>query len=195
MTQVVVVLTHSSLTSMSMVFFAKEDIDGEEHLRANITMPWQDPKHQDVRGYAIFCLTYAVLVPVLFSAALMAVHYVSPDTLIDKHGPLYRSLGSLYGKQKPFSRSRLAPLWEAVRLLRKMALTSIVVFETSSQRQASLALGLLLISVAVLAFSKPVSVAAPDLASCHLTLFLLLPLPSHSTTATSAFRSGRTCMR
>ena len=195
MTQVVVVLTHSSLTSMSMVFFAKEDIDGEEHLRANITMPWQDPKHQDVRGYAIFCLTYAALVPVLFSAALMTVHHVSPDTLLDKHGPLYRSLGSLYGKQKPFSRSRLAPLWEAVRLLRKMALTSIVVFETSSQRQASLALGLLLISVAVLAFSKPVSATAPYLASSYLTLFPLLPRPSHSTTATSAFRSGRTCTR
>ena len=184
MTQVVVVLTHSSLTSMAMVFFAKEDIDGEEHLRANITMPWQDPKHQDVRGYAIFCLTYAALVPVLFSAALMAAHHINPDTLLDKHGPLYRSLGSLYGKQKPFSRSRLAPLWEAVRLLRKMALTSIVVFETSSQRQAALALGLLLISVAVLAFSKPVSVAAPDLASIHLTLFPLLRLASHSTTVT-----------
>jgi hypothetical protein len=175
MTQVVVVLTHSSITNMAMVFFAKEDIDGEEHIRANITMPFDDAKHQGVLGYAIFGLTYAALVPVIFSAALVGVHYVSPGTLLDKDGPLYRSLGSLYGKQKPFARSLLAPLWEAVRLVRKMVLTTIVVFETGSQRQASLALGLLLISVAVLAFSKPVSGLACTEWPSLIFLFLCLP--------------------
>ena len=131
MTQVVVVLTHSSLTAMSMAYFATEEFDRVEHLRSNISMPANDPKHEAVFGFAVFMLVYACAVPVLFSAALVALHYHSPETLTDRHGGcLYHSLGSLYAKQKSFTRSRTAPLWEAVRLVRKMVLNAIVVFET-----------------------------------------------------------------
>jgi hypothetical protein len=156
MVQVVVMLSHSSLTQMAMVFFAVEQIDAVPHLRANISTPFFDESHQAMLPLAVTMIVYAAAVPVLFIIWMNVIYRCSPEAL-DGPGFIYNTVGSLYAKQKTFAQSPIAPVWEAVTLIRKFALNAIVVFLGTGSEQATLSLGLLIVSISLLAFCRPYS--------------------------------------
>ena len=155
---VCVIISHATCTHTAMLFFATVDIDGEKHLRANISLPFDSEQHQASRGIAVMLLVYISAVPLIFVFGMVYLHLYHPhllDLTCDQDHFVFKSFANLYAKQKPFAKSPVAPLWVAVTLCRKIGLNAVVVFVERGATQSALALALLVVSTALLAYTKP----------------------------------------
>jgi hypothetical protein len=80
MAQVIITLTHSSLTRSAMGYFATESIfDGtdtpQEHLKADYRAQTSDPEYSQFLIVAVIMLVFVVLVPVTFSAGTWSCYF------------------------------------------------------------------------------------------------------------------------
>jgi hypothetical protein len=159
MVQVILTLTHSSLTRSALGYFSYEEIyNGPDTkiypLKADYRATFHDPEYNQFMVLAILLLVVVVMVPLSFSIGLIVTHRRWPEYL-ETDGIVYNAFGSLYAKFKPFDRSAFAPHWESVRMIRKMLLNCIVVFVVGSGQQSQACLAVLTIALVMLCLVLP----------------------------------------
>jgi hypothetical protein len=166
MLQVICILMHSSLTRAAFGYFSFEEIHSEanvttatKHLKADYRATRSDIEYSQFMVVAVLMLIFVVMVPLSLSVGLEIAARTRPEYL-EKGGIGYTIFGSLFAKFKGFDRSRLAPHWESVRMLRKMLLNLIVVFVEGSGQQSQACLAVLFLANALLCLVLPFKVSS-----------------------------------